>query len=83
MCSAHRARAQPGEGGLPGLDDDELGLALGLGLVGVGVDGSGEDGDEFRPRRGMGKSRKKQLSSKGNLEGGYGHNNNRGCCVVQ
>lgn len=86
VCSTHRSRALPGEGGLPGLDDevDFLGLGLGSGLVGGGVSGGitglGEGGDEFRPRRGMGKTRKKQLSSKTKYEGGYG---NGGCCIVQ
>ncbi|CAN0394352.1 unnamed protein product [Ectocarpus sp. 12 AP-2014] len=68
MCSAHRARAQPGEGGLPGLDD-----GFQRGLLGDAVLGEGMS--EFRPRKGMGKSRKKQLSAKSKYEGG--------CCSVQ
>ena len=88
VCSTHRSRALPGEGGLPGLDD-ELDLGLGMGLVGGAVGGGvgggiGEGGDEFRPRRGMGKTRKRQLSSKTKpqtkYEGGYRHG---GCCSVQ
>lgn len=85
VCSTHRSRARPGEGGLPGLDDDlELGPA-GLGLLGGGISGGigvGDSADEFRPRRGMGKTRKKQLSAKTTTkyEGGYRHG---GCCSVQ
>eukprot|EP00903_Cladosiphon_okamuranus_P011336 g10685.t1 len=84
ICSTHRSRALPGEGGLPGLDD-ELGLrGLGSGLVGGGVGGGvtglGDGEDEFRSRRGMGKTRKKQLSSNTKYEGGYRHG---GCCSMQ
>ncbi|CAM9683014.1 unnamed protein product [Ectocarpus sp. 13 AM-2016] len=68
MCSAHRARAQPGEGGLPGLDDRFQRGLLGDAMLGEGM-------SEFRPRKGMGKSRKKQLSAKSKYEGG--------CCSVQ
>ncbi|CAB1112566.1 unnamed protein product [Ectocarpus sp. CCAP 1310/34] len=68
MCSAHRARAQPGKGGLPGLDDGFQRGALGDAMLGEGM-------SEFRPRKGMGKSRKKQLSAKSKYEGG--------CCSVQ
>ncbi|CBJ26205.1 Ankyrin [Ectocarpus siliculosus] len=68
MCSAHRARAQPGEGGLPGLDEGFQRGLLGDAMLGEGM-------SEFRPRKGMGKSRKKQLSSKSKYEGG--------CCSVQ
>lgn len=95
VCSAHRSRAQPGEGGLPGLDDHGLGSRLGLveggGVVSGGAAGGGggigggvgEEGGGFRPRRrGMGKTRKKQLSSKtAKYEGGYSHGG--GCCSVQ
>lgn len=69
MCSAHRARGQPGEGGLPGLDDGFQRGLLGDAMLGEGM-------SEFRPRKGMGKTRKKQLSAKSaKYEGG--------CCSVQ
>ena len=69
MCSAHRARGQPGEGGLPGLDDGFQRGLLGDAMLGEGM-------SELRPRKGMGKTRKKQLSAKSaKYEGG--------CCSVQ
>ncbi|CAM9451367.1 unnamed protein product [Pylaiella littoralis] len=76
VCSVHRSRAQPGEAGLPGFEDDRE-----PGSLGGDVTGSFEErGAEFRSRRGMGKSRKKQLSSKSKYEGGHSHG---GCCIVQ
>lgn len=85
VCSTHRARAQPGEGGLPGLADhghlgvDAPGMGFGYGGYGGGLGSIRDDpgGDEFRPRKGMGKTRKQQLSS--STVGKYESR----CCSVQ